>query len=339
MSAPQSPLARLELRFRIESRFSEAELLREPSPPDRPSDRHSGGPLRAGGGVQGAQQKCGSGQQRHRQGDYRASSMPQATPSPSIPARTLSQASPASGPRRVERRALFSDSTEAIEATRLQARLQERQHIGARAHAADEGAHQEQLPNMERSEWPNGHAHLIALDGRATTDDQRSPPEFYHRSPASHASTSLARAPPPIQWPGSFPHSPAKVLSLSSVSPCMQMLTTGPGSFPYGSDPANAYYYGLLPPPWSTPWQDARVDASGVHPYMEAAHPRHDLGPLPSRHEPWAQAQPSPPKKQQPAGRSPPVSKAGGAIASPRVAAEAKRKLERPPEHLELGRV
>lgn len=342
MSAPQGPLARLELRFRIESRFSEAELLREPSPPDRPSDRHSGGPLRSGGGVQVAQQRCASGQQRQRQGDYRASSMPQATPSPSIPARTLSQASPPAGPRRVERRALFSDSTEAIEATRLQARLQERQHIGARAHAADEGAHQEQLPNMERSEWPNGHAHLIALDGRATTDDQRSPPEFYHRSPASHASTSLARAPPPIQWPGSFPHSPAKVLSLSSVSPCMQMLTTGPCSFPYGSDPANAYYYGLLPPPWSTPWQDARVDASGVHPYMEATHPRHDLGPLPIRHEPWAQAQPSPPKKQQPAGRSPPVSKAGGAIASPRnrrVAAEAKRKLERPPEHLELGRV
>jgi hypothetical protein len=131
-------------------------------------------------------------------------------------------------------------------------------------------AHQEQLPNMERSEWPRGHAHLIALDGRATPDDQRSPPEFYHRSPAS---TSLARAPPPIQWPGSFPHSPAKVLSLSSVSPCMQVLTTAPGSFPYGSDPAHAYYYGLLPPPWSTPWQDARVDASGVHPYLEAAHP------------------------------------------------------------------
>jgi hypothetical protein len=194
---------------------------------------------------------------------------------------------------------------------------------------------------MERSEWPRGHAHLIALDGRATTDDQRSPPEsirgqlegnqrairgqlddqrsppeFYHRSPASHASTSLARAPPPIQWPGSFPHSPAKVLSLSSVSPCMQVLTTAPGSFPYGSDPAHAYYYGLLPPPWSTPWQDARVDASGVHPYLEAAHPRQDLGPLPSRHEPWANAQPSPPKKQQ--------------IASPRnrrVAAEAKRNF------------
>ena len=334
ISAPQGPLARLELRFRIESRFSEAELLREPSPPDRPSDRHSGGPLRAGGGVQGAQQKCGSGQQRQRQGDYRASSMPQATPSPSIPARTLSQASPPAGPRRVERHALFSDSTEAIEATRLQARLQERQHIGARDHAADVEAHQEQLPNMEahheqlpnmeRSERPRGHAQLIALDGRATTDDQRSPPEFYHRSPAS---TSLARAPPPIQWPGSFPHSPAKVLSLSSVSPCMQVLTTAPGSFPYGSDPANAYYYGLLPPPWSTPWQDARVDASGVHPYLEAAHPRHDLGPLPSRHELWVQAQPSPPKKQQPAGRSPPVSKAGGAIASPRVAAEAKRNF------------
>ena len=324
ISTPQSHLARLELRFRLESRFTEAELLHEPSQPDRTSGRHSGGPLRAGGGVQGAQQNYASGQQRQRQGDYRASSMPQATPSPSIPARTLSQANHTAGPRRVERRALFSDSTEAIEATRLQARLQERQHIGARDHAADVEAHQEQLPsmeahqgqlpNMERSEWPRGHAHLIALDGRATTDDQRSPTEFYHRSPASHASTSLARAPPPIQWPGSFP---------------------------YGSDPANAYYYGLLPPPWSTPWRDARVDASGVHPYLEAAHPRHDLGPLPSRHELWAQAQPSPPKKQQPAGRSPPVSKAGGAIASPRnrrVAAEAKRKQERPPEHLEMGR-
>ena len=291
ISTPQSHLARLELRFRLECRFTEAELLREPSHEvsshnssvvtkllrepselDRPSDSHSGGPLRAGGRVQGAQQTCSSDQQPQRQGDHRLTSMAQAisgnqwssavinghqrltsmaqaTPSPSIPARTLLPVGPTADPRRVERRALFSVSTEAIEAARLQARLQEHQHIVARAHAADVEARQERSEGPRGSGgpsgsgWPSGsegprgsggpsgHAHLIALDGIATP--------YYQRSPASHTSTSHASAPPPFQWPGSFP---------------------------YGSDPAHAYYYGLLPPPW----QDARKDAYGVQ------HLRHD---------------------------------------------------------------
>ena len=300
ISTPQSHLARLELRFRLECRFTEVELLREPSHEvssqnssvvtkllrepsqlDRPSDSHSGGPLRAGGRVQGAQQTCSSDQQPQRHGDHRLTSMAQATPSPSIPARTLLPAGPTADPRRVERRALFSVSTEAIEAARLQARLQEHQHIvarahaadvehacahhgarahaadvehayahhGARAHAADVEARQGRAEGPRGSGWssgsgwpsgsegprgsggPSGHAHLIALDGIATP--------YYQRSSASHTSTSLASAPPPFQWPGSFP---------------------------YGSDPAHAYYYGLLPPPW----QDARKDAYGVQ------HLRHD---------------------------------------------------------------